>query len=277
MTVQEVKRILKLCSIHPRRSAGQNFLVDENVARKIVDASQVESRTVVEIGPGLGILTSYLLERAGLVVGIEVDKRLCKFLSKRFEDAPNFVLINADFRGLDIEELSCYGGKFRVVSDLPYSISKPAISKILSLRHSVETVVITVQEEVASRILASPGSSEYGILTVMVAYWAAREPLFNIKGESFFPRPKVNSTTIRLTMFEELPFEASDEELFQKVVRGAFSQRRKMVKNSLAPYLKLDTEKMSALEKTSRIDLTRRAQTLSVEEFVHLTNTLSNL
>jgi len=275
--MQEVKRILKLCSIHPRRAIGQNFLVDENVARKIVDASQVESQTVVEIGPGLGILTSDLLERAKLVVGIEVDKKLCEFLSKRFQEAPNLVLINADFLGLDIEELSCYGGKFRVISNLPYSISKPAISKILSLRHSVETAVITVQEEVANRILASPGGSEYGILTVMVAYSTAREPLFNIGSQSFFPRPKVNSSTIRLTMFDEPPFKAFDEELFQRVVRGAFSQRRKMVKNSLGSFLKLDAERMSALEKTSGIDLTRRAETLSVEEFVHLTNTLSNL
>ena len=277
MTIQEVKRILKLCSIRPRRATGQNFLVDENVARKIVDASQVESQTVVEIGPGLGILTSYLLERAELVIGIEVDKRLCKFLSKRFEEASNFILINTDFLDLNIEGLSCYGGKFRVVSNLPYSISKPALSKILSLRHSVETAVITMQEEVANRILASPGSSEYGILTVMVAYSAAREPLFNIGSQSFFPRPKVNSSTIRLTTFDEPPFKASDEGLFQKVVRGGFSQRRKMVKNSLAPYLKLDAEKMSELENASGIDFTRRAETLSVEEFVHLTNTLSNL
>ena len=276
MTVQEVKRILKLCSIQPRRSTGQNFLVDENVAKKIVDASGVESQTVVEIGSGLGILTAYLLERAELVVGIEVDKRLCKFLSKRFEEAPNFVLINADFLGLDIEELSCYGVRFRVVSNLPYSISKPAVSKMLSLRHSIETAVLTVQEEVANRILASPGCSEYGILTVMVAYWAGREPLFNIGSQSFFPRPKVNSSTIKLTMFDEPPFVASDEGLFQRVVRGGFSQRRKMLRNSLASYLKLEAEKMSALEKTSGIDLTRRAETLSVEEFVHLTNTLSN-
>ena len=277
MTVQEIKRILKLCSIHPRRAKGQNFLVDENVARKIVDASQVESQTVVEIGSGLGILTAHLVERAELVVGIEVDKRLCKFLSRRFEEASNFVLINADFLDLDIEELSCYGGRFRVISNLPYSISKPAVSKMLLLRDSVSTAVLTVQEEVANRILASPGSSEYGILTVMVAYWAGREPLFNIGSQSFFPRPKVNSSTIRLTMFEEPPFVASDEGLFQRVVRGAFSQRRKMVKNSLAPYLKLDAEKMSELEKTSGIDMTRRAETLSVEEFVHLTNTLSAL
>ncbi|MFQ5907105.1 MAG: 16S rRNA (adenine(1518)-N(6)/adenine(1519)-N(6))-dimethyltransferase RsmA [bacterium] len=269
--------ILESYSIHPRRDAGQNFLLDENVARRIVDASKAGPGTVVEIGPGLGMLTEYLLERADPVVGIEVDGRLCKFLSERFKEASNLILINADFLGLDIEQLSEYGGKFKVVSNLPYSISKPAISKILNLRDCVESAVLTVQQEVARRILASAGTREYGVMTVMVAYWARAESLFNVGSRSFFPSPKVNSTTIRLTLHHYPPLKACDERLFRSVVKGAFSQRRKMLKNSLAASIKLDTDKVSVLEKESGIDLKRRGETLSVREFVHLTNTLSGL
>lgn len=276
MTVTEVKKILKEYSIRPSRESGQNFLVDEGIAREIVEMSEVDSNPVVEIGPGLGILTKYLLERAQLVLGVEVGKRLCEFLSNRFKDNPNFILVNADFLDLDVAHLSEYGGKFKIVSNLPFSISKPAISRILRLREFIESATITVQQEVAGRIGASPGTKDYGILTVMVAYWARTEELLTIRSGSFFPRPRVDSTTIRLTMYDELIVPAVDEDLFRKVVRGAFSQRRKMLRNALAAHLNLDACKMSALEEASAIDFTRRGETLSLEEFVHLANTLAS-
>jgi 16S rRNA (adenine1518-N6/adenine1519-N6)-dimethyltransferase len=275
MTVREVKRILKQYSIRPRRDAGQNFLVDEDVARKIAESSGAEGKPVVEIGPGLGIITNYLLKRAELVVGIELGEGLCDFLAERFKDRPNFILINADFLDVEIGELSNYGAQFSVVSNLPFNISKPAISRVLRLRGKIDSAVVTVQEEVAGRMMASPGTKEYGVLTVMVAYWAGIEALFSIGSNSFFPKPKVNSTTIRLTMYDEPPLRVVDERVFEMVVRGAFSQRRKMLRNALRPYLRLSAEEMSVLEKTSGIDLTRRGETLSLREFVHLSNTLT--
>jgi 16S rRNA (adenine1518-N6/adenine1519-N6)-dimethyltransferase len=275
MTVDEIKGILKVYGIRPWKGAGQSFLIDENIAEKIVDSADVESETVVEIGPGLGILTRRLVERARLVVGIELDRNMCQFLSAQFEDARNFVLINADFLELNLEDLSEYGDRFRIISNLPYSISKPAIARITGLSDFIDTAVVTVQEEVADRITASPGKHGYGILSVMVAYRARAEALFRIGNHSFYPSPKVNSTTIKLTMLEEPAFKALDEKLFEAVVKGAFSQRRKMLRNALAPYLELDAEKLALLEKESGIDFKRRGETLSVREFVHLANTLA--
>ena len=276
MTILEVKRILADFGIRPSRDAGQNFLVDETIARRIVDSSEVEGGAVVEIGPGLGILTNYLLDQAELVLGVEVGRGLCEFLSSRFRDRPNLILVNTDFLDLEVEKLYEYGGKFKIVSNLPFSISKPAISKILRLREYVESATITVQAEVAERVEASPGTKEYGVLTVMVAYWATSEVLFNIGSGSFYPRPKVNSTTMKLTMYDDPPHPATDERLFQKVVRGAFSQRRKMLRNALAPALNLAAQDMSDLAAESGIDFARRGETLSLAEFVHLTNTLAN-
>jgi 16S rRNA (adenine1518-N6/adenine1519-N6)-dimethyltransferase len=275
MTIREVNRILADYSIRPRKDAGQNFLVDEETAVKVVETSRIDGKPVVEIGPGLGILTNYLLKRAELVVGIELGQRLCEFLADRFKDRPNFVLINADFLDIEVGELSDYGSKFSIVSNLPFSISKPAISKILRLKRSVDSAVVTLQEEVARRMTASPGTKEYGVLTVMVAYWARIEVLFNIDSRFFFPRPKVNSTTIRLTMYDEPPLPAADEKTFKMVVKGAFSQRRKMLKNALSSYLGLGSAEVSALGEDSGIDLTRRGETLSLGEFVHLSNTLT--
>jgi len=275
MTIREVNRILTDYSIRPRKDAGQNFLVDEGIAEKIVEISGVDGKPVVEIGPGLGILTSHLLDRAELVVGIELGKRLCEYLANRFRDRPNFLLINGDFLDLAVEGLADYGGRFSIVSNLPFSISKPAISKILRMRESIDSATVTVQEEVADRMTAPPGTKAYGVLTVMVAYWARTEHLFSIASQSFFPRPKVNSTTVRLEMYPEPPLPASDEQVFQMVVRGAFSQRRKMLRNALAPYLGLSGEDIEALQKVSGIDLSRRGETLSLEEFVSLSNILA--
>ncbi len=277
MTIQEVKGILGAYSVKPTKGSGQNFLIDENLARRIVEAAGCDSETVVEIGPGLGILTAYLAETAELVLGVEVSKRLCEYLSQRFSDTPNFVLINADFLDLDLEDLSLHTERCKVVSNLPYSISKPAISRIVSLRGIVKSATLTVQQEVARRIMASPGTKDYGVLTVMVAFYASSEALFNIDSHSFFPRPKVNSTTIRLSLYGEPPLSVTDESLFQAVVRGAFSQRRKMLRNSLGPHLRLDAGLFSELERTSGIDFDRRGETLSISEFVHLANTLSTI
>jgi 16S rRNA (adenine1518-N6/adenine1519-N6)-dimethyltransferase len=275
MTIQEVRGILDAYSIRPTRGSGQNFLVDEDIASRIVEAAGCDSETVVEIGPGLGILTKYLAERAGLVLGIEVSRRLCAYLSQRFSGTPNFVLINADFLDLDLEDLSLHADRFKIVSNLPYSISKPAISRILRLRQMVESATLTVQQEVARRIMASPGTKDYGVLTVMVAFSASAESLLDIESHSFFPRPKVNSTTIKLYLHDEPPLDVTDEGLFQSVVRGAFSQRRKMLRNSLGPHLKLEPGLLSELERASGIDFGRRGETLSISEFVHLSNTLS--
>jgi len=250
--------------LRPKKSLGQNFLRDPHYLARIADAAQVGPEDqVLEIGPGLGHLTRVLTGRARKVLAIEVDDRLIPHLRKEFSDAPNFELLHADALEYDYTKLT---GRWKVVANLPYYISTPIIQKLIAHRETFISLTLMLQKEVAARIASPPGSKEYGYLSVLVQFHTIPRIEFKVPPGAFAPRPEVDSAVITLTMRDQPAVAVTDEGYFIRVIKAAFSQRRKTLRNALKQ-LDVHREKMDAVQVTTGIDLGRRAETLSVEEF----------
>lgn len=265
--------------IKAKKRLGQHFLRDRSYLARIVEAASLSpSDVVLEIGPGEGDLTELLLERAGRVVAIEVDPELVALLRSRFGGEDRLILIQDDVLKLDLVPLLCEhlssGRKAKVVANIPYYITSPIIEKLIESRSVLGECVLTVQREVARRICAAPGSREYGSLTVLVQYFADVELLFDIPPGAFRPRPKVASSVIRIALREEPRVRVKDEAFFFRVVRAAFGQRRKMIKNALRSLGLSDEEIRSAMERAG-IGQKERAESLSLERFGRLADELS--
>ncbi|MBP1587425.1 MAG: 16S rRNA (adenine(1518)-N(6)/adenine(1519)-N(6))-dimethyltransferase RsmA [Clostridia bacterium] len=275
----------------PKKNLGQNFLNDMNIVRKILFVAETSGNdAVIEVGPGLGIMTRELAGSAGLVVAVEIDKSLMPRLQPLAEEFPNVRLINRDILKTDVRRdiidafVSGSAGasgqpldKVKVVANLPYYITTPIIMKFLEDNSGdVDSMVIMVQKEVAERMVASPGGKDYGAMTVTVNYYSVPEIQFIVPPSCFTPRPGVDSAVIRLTMRKTPPFELKDEKYFFDVVRAAFSQRRKTLANALAnaPCVGVPREAVSqALEALGK-DPLARGETLSPREFGELSNRL---
>ncbi len=255
--------------IRPIKKLGQNFLKDKNIALKIVDSLRLEKPDLMlEIGPGPGVLTELLAGRADMLAAVELDSRLASVLQNHFEKHENVDIVNEDFLKFDLHQyLLRFPGRHRgVIGNIPYNITSPVLFKVLDEFQVIEQVVFMVQKEVAERIAAPPGNKSYGILSVLCQFYAGVEYLFTVPARLFRPQPKVDSAVIRLSLQPEAEKRVADPVLFRKIVRSTFGQRRKMLRNTLSnlfPGIKLDT---------LSIDLTRRPETLSVEEFVGLAN-----
>jgi 16S rRNA (adenine1518-N6/adenine1519-N6)-dimethyltransferase len=257
--------------IHPKKSLGQNFLTDPHYLRKIVDAAQVgPADQALEIGPGLGHLTRELVARAGKLVVIELDDRLIPRLHEEFGSSPNIEIVHADALEYDYSLLT---GKWKVVANLPYYISTPIIQRLIGHRDRFTALTLLLQKEVAERIAAPPGGKEYGYLSVLVQYSASPRLEFIVPAGAFTPRPKVDSAVVTLALREHREHAAADESFFLRVIKAAFSQRRKTLRNSLSQ-LGYPREIMDAVKSGTGIDLGRRAETLSVAEFVLLSDFL---
>jgi 16S rRNA (adenine1518-N6/adenine1519-N6)-dimethyltransferase len=212
------------------RRLSQHFLYDPSILERIIVAANLKPEdTVVEIGPGPGRLTRMLAGRAGRVVAIEVDGRLYEKLVAELSGEPGIELVRCDALRFDYGTL----GRFKVVANIPYHITTPIIFKLLEYRDRLESMTLTVQKEVAERIVAPPGSKDYGVLSISVQYLAKAEMRFIIPRGAFRPVPKVDSACIHLEVYESQPVRAADEELFRSVVKTAFGQRRKTLHNSL--------------------------------------------
>jgi 16S rRNA (adenine1518-N6/adenine1519-N6)-dimethyltransferase len=250
--------------IHPKKSLGQNFLKDPHYLTKIADAAQVgPGDQVLEIGPGLGHLTNVLAGRAGKLVALELDERLVPLLRKDFEADSNVEIIEADALAFDYGTLS---GMWKVVANLPYYISTPIIQVLLEHRMRFTTLTLMLQKEVAERIAAPPGGKEYGFLSVLVQLYAKPRIEFTVPAGAFTPKPEVDSAVVTLLMRGQMAVPLPDEQFFLRVVKAAFSQRRKTLRNSLKQ-LGVPPETMQSVLTSTGIDLGRRAETLSVEEF----------
>jgi len=259
--------------IYPKKSLGQNFLTDPHYLRRIVDAAQVgpEDR-VVEIGPGLGHLTRELASRAKSLLIIELDERLLPRLREEFGVLANVEVVHADALEYNYNSLP---GKWKVVANLPYYISTPIIQRLIASHESFTTLTVMLQKEVAERIAAGPGGKEYGFLSVLVQYSAIPRLEFIVPAGAFTPKPKVDSAIVTLSMFVRREHTAADEALFVRMIKAAFSQRRKTLRNSLSQ-LGYPKEVMEAIHGSAGIDLGRRAETLSVAEFCRLANFLAS-
>ena len=269
--------------IRAKKSLGQNFLTDHQVARRIVDAvAPLSTDIVVEIGSGTGALTGMLVERNAYVVAIEVDSRLVQEL-KSSQKADNLAIVAADALTLDWVKLiqdakskahslglsDTERSRVRIVANLPYYIATPIIERLLSLKAHLFDMTLMLQREVADRITTGPGSKEYGYLSVLVQYYCAATKLFEVPAWAFTPAPKVQSAVIRLEMRERPAVEVVDEGKFFALVRAAFAQRRKTIRNNLkAAAMRLEfTQPLEAALEVVHVAPQRRAETLTLAEF----------
>ncbi len=265
------------------KSLGQNFLTDKNIIDKIIEKSMIGKQDlVIEIGPGIGVLTAAAAEEAGKVIAIEIDRNLIPILKETLSEYDNIEVINKDILKTDLKEIleqnkEINGQKVesvRIVGNLPYYITTPIIMKILEDRVPADSITIMLQKEVADRIKAGPGSKTYGALSVAVQYYCTVSHVANAPKEIFIPQPKVDSTVIRLDIRKERPVLLHSEEAFFAVVKAGFGQRRKTLLNSLTGVYGLTKDQVAAVMITAGIDPIRRAETLSLEEFAALANTI---
>lgn len=258
-----------------RKRFGQNFLHDPGIIQRIIDAIHpMPDQLIVEIGPGQAALTEHLVASGAKVNAIELDRDLADWLEPHFASADNFQLHRSDILKFDLKTLlpaddSRAEQAMRVIGNLPYNISTPCLFHLLKYSDRIDDMVFMLQKEVVQRLAAAPGSGQYGRLTVMIQYHCQVDALFDVPPGAFNPPPKVTSAIVRLRPRQHIEHPALDPAMLQTVVRESFSQRRKTLRNCLKPLLKQHPD----IELP--IDLSRRAETLSVEEFVQLSNVFS--
>lgn len=263
--------ILKSFGIHTNKRLGQNFLVDEAVVENIVRAADLKKEeTVLEIGPGIGTLTQGLAETGASVVAVEVDRKLIDVLSQTLSGYENVQVIHGDIMKLDISR-EIAAKTYKVVANLPYYITTPIIMRLLEQRLPIDVLVTMVQKEVAQRMVASPGGKDYGALSVAVQWYTEPEIMFVVPPGAFIPAPSVESAVIRCTVRKTPPAEVQSEKTFFRVVRAAFSQRRKTMANCLKAAGIVPADVSKILEQVG-IDGQRRGETLSIAEFAVIAN-----
>lgn len=282
--IRETKFIMNKYNITASKSLGQNFLVDSEVVLGIVDSAKVSKEDlIIEIGPGLGTLTSVLLERAGKVVCIELDKRMVNIISDRFALYGNFEVINEDVLKVPLNSIIEENlrdnnlKRAKVVANLPYYITTPIIMKLLEDRLNLTSITVMVQKEVAERLTESPGGKESGAITYSINYFADSEIVINVPNTSFIPAPEVNSSVIKLTLLNEPRVKVIDEQILFKVIKVAFMQKRKTLVNSLCNGRILENkEKVEEMLRKLNIDLKIRAEKLTLEQFAEIADYVKN-
>ena len=269
---RRVKDALASRGLSPRKRFGQNFLIREDLAERIVEHCRLHhDDVVVEIGPGAGALTPRLAQRSRALVAVEKDVGLAAFLREDLEGWGRVELVEGDFLEFDLAAVAeRYGAeKLVVVGNIPYNVTTPILERIFEQRRVVRSAVLLVQKEYAERLAAAAGSPEYGSLTLFARYHALLEPLMNIRASAFWPRPEVDSMLVRALLRESPPVEAPEALLF-RIIRGSFQQRRKQLANTLENALGLDREGVERIGGIAGVDLRRRGETLTLEEFARL-------
>ncbi len=276
--IQETHFIMNKYNITANKNFGQNFLIDENVVENIVMSSEVNRNDlVIEIGPGLGTLTSLLLEKAGKVICVELDKKMLEILNDRFSLYNNFELINDDILKVDLKALISNNSQFenvKVVANLPYYITTPIIMKLLENKLDLRSITVMVQKEVAQRLVETPGGKETGAITYSINYYTDPELVLDVSKDSFIPSPKVDSAVIKLNILKQPKIQVTNEELFFKVIKCAFMQKRKTLVNSLSNSGISSKETLENILNELGIDTRIRAEQLSLEQFGYLSDKL---
>lgn len=268
---QETRYILNKYNAHANKGYGQNFLIDQNVIDGIIENAGVcKDDLIIEIGPGLGNLTSPLLENAGKIICIELDPKMVSILKDRFSLYENFELINEDVLKVDLNKLIEENSNFKtakVVANLPYYITTPIIMKLLEDKLNLESITVMVQKEVAERLSDKPGGKEVGAITYSINYYTNPEIIIDVPRDSFIPAPNVDSAVIKLDVLKEPKVKVLDEELFFKVIKFSFLQKRKTLINSLSNSGLLPKDFLEEMLNELGIDLRVRAEQLSLEQF----------
>lgn len=269
--------ILDRYQIFPKKSLGQNFIVEEATVRRIIDAADLDGTDIVlEIGPGLGALTGLMALQVDQVIAVELDDRLIPILENVLSEYPNVQLVHGDILTLNIG--SFCGGRFKVVANLPYYITGAVLRYLLEQKNPVDRpvlMVLTVQQEVADKIVAVPG--QMSLLAVSVQLYGTVRQVMRIKAGAFYPRPDVDSAVIRIDVHPEPVIPVEDEPHFFRVVKAGFGQKRKQLRNSLRGGLSLTVDEVDAALSRAGIDPMRRAETLSIQEWVGLAVAIARL
>lgn len=280
--LEETKLIMKKYNIRANKSLGQNFLINEEVVKNIVECSNIEKEDlVIEIGPGLGTLTKYLLEKAGKVICIELDTKMLQILEDRFSLYDNFELINNDVLKVDLKniiEKEKTQGKIKqvkIVANLPYYITTPIIMKLLEEELELESITVMIQKEVADRLIAIPGDKNTGAITYSVYYYASSEAIMEVPNSSFIPEPEVTSKVIKLNIRKEPVVTPKDKEKMFKIIKYAFTQKRKTLLNSLTNN-KIFENKQQGIEILNSLQINEncRPEELTLEQFKKISDNL---
>lgn len=276
----ELKSVISKHGFSFSKSLGQNFLIDGNVLEKIVEGSGVDKTVAaLEIGPGAGVLTRELAKRSKKTVAVEIDKMLIPLLNETLSDFDNVRVINEDFMKLDLKKLfkeELEGEETVVVANLPYYITTPVIMKLLEAECNIKSITVMVQKEVADRMAASPGTKEYGALSVAVQFYSEPKIIAKAEPSCFVPQPKVASSVVKMEISKQPRACVTDKKMFFKIVKSAFGQRRKTLVNALSksPYIALEKERIISALKEMGLDENIRGERLSLEEFARLSNLL---
>ena len=277
----ETKFILNKYGIHANKSLGQNFLINEEVINQIIEKAEIDEKDlVIEIGPGLGTLTSRLLEKAGKIICVELDDRMITILNDRFKLYNNFELIHDDILKVNLNKIINENlfennniKKIKIVANLPYYITTPIIMKLLEEKLNITSITVMIQKEVADRLIAVPGEKNAGAITYSVYYYAEAEKVLDVENNSFIPEPSVTSTVIKLNIRKKPVIQIKDEKLMFRIIKQAFMQRRKTLVNALSnmDIFKSKEEIIRMLEDLN-INTKVRGEALTIEQYAQITN-----
>ncbi len=274
-TIREIK---EKYGFRLTKSLGQNFLTDKNIIDQIIEGAGIgENDLVIEIGPGIGVITYEASLEARKVIAIEIDKNLIPILAETLADRDNIEIVNSDVLKTDVNALIAKARaedpaieNVRIIGNLPYYITTPIIMKLLEDGVEADSMTVMMQKEVADRIKANPCTKAYGALSVAVQYYCEVSGVVNVPKEVFIPQPKVDSAVLNLTVRQEKAVEVADRDLFFAVVKAGFGQRRKTLNNSLMGVSGITKEAAQGALAAAEIDPSRRAETLDLEEFARL-------
>lgn len=282
-TLNITKKIMNKYNIKANKRFGQNFLIDDNILENIIISSDISKEDlVIEIGPGLGNLSEYILNNSKFAILIEIDKNMEKILNDRLEEYDNYILINDDILKIDIDKLiekielknNTKYKNVKVVANLPYYITTPIIFKLLQDSNRITDIIVMVQKEVAERMVAKQKSKAYGILTIMVEYLSDASIEIIVPNTSFIPAPDVTSAVIKL--IKNKKYSVNNEELFFKLIHNAFAQRRKKLSNSLESthFMNMNKSEIEELLIKNNINLNTRAEELNINDYINIINSL---
>lgn len=276
--ISAVREILSRHGFTFSKALGQNFLINPSVCPRMAEAAITDDNTgILEIGPGIGVLTNELCLRAKKVVAVELDKRLIPVLSETLGEYNNLKVINADVMALDLNKLieEEFGGmRVAVCANLPYYITSPILMKLLEDRLPIDSITVMVQKEAALRLCAEEGARDSSAITLAVRYYASPELLFHVSAGSFMPAPKVDSAVIQLTL-RKPEYPPKDEKLMFRVIKAAFSQRRKTISNSIASGMSLDKSELRDILEEARAQPTARAEKLTLRDYARIADVMT--
>lgn len=270
----DTREILKKYNIKADKSLGQNFLISDEVVDGIVDSANIEKEDIViEIGPGLGVLTNLLLQKSNNVIAVELDSRMVSILKDRFKEKDNFTIIHEDILKVDLAKIindrKSSNSKVKVVANLPYYISTPIIMKLLENNEIIDEIIVMVQKEVGERLTAKTGERLAGAITYAVSYYSNASKVIDVPKESFIPSPKVESVVIKLELKKNVQEE--NKELLFKIIKSAFAQRRKTLENALINgKIVISKEKIQEIFDELGIEKNVRGENLSLEQYESL-------